>query len=319
MTATTHYPASPAERSRWIIERRGARNPVRTDRPYAQLLERERMEDGTVAPVATIFLTNRECPWTCVMCDLWRNTAPALPGSIPQQMDYALRHLPAGNSTVLKLYNSGSFFDPGAIPTSDWPQIAKLAQPFHRVIVECHPRLVNRSVLDFAALLSGSLEVALGLETCHPRALEKLNKRITLADYQSAAALLRANNISVRTFLLAGVPFIRDHEQEYWIHQSIHEAFAAGSNVVSLIPTRLGNGALDNLAITADFREPRLAELEAAHEFGLERRAGRVFADTWNLARFSNCDLCASARRERLDRMNLSQQVEPRVECSCAC
>jgi len=67
-------------------------------------------------PVATIFLTNRECPWRCVMCDLWKNTLiDSVPlGAIPSQIDYALARLPAARQ--IKLYNSGSFFDTQAIP-----------------------------------------------------------------------------------------------------------------------------------------------------------------------------------------------------------
>jgi uncharacterized Fe-S cluster-containing MiaB family protein len=79
---------------------------------------------GAVVPVATIFLTNRECPWRCLMCDLWRNTlvdsVPA--GAIPEQIEFALRQLPPARH--IKLYNSGSFFDRRAIPPEDFPAIA---------------------------------------------------------------------------------------------------------------------------------------------------------------------------------------------------
>ena len=53
--------------------------------------------DGTVIPGAAVFLTNRECPWRCVMCDLWKNTlAESVPiGAIPAQIDFALARLPA--------------------------------------------------------------------------------------------------------------------------------------------------------------------------------------------------------------------------------
>jgi radical SAM enzyme (TIGR01210 family) len=318
VTVAAHYPEHPVERTRWILARRGSRNEVRSDRAYAQLIERERMDDGSVAQVATIFLTNRECPWKCVMCDLWRNTAPAPRGSIPQQIERALEKLGgAKHPRVLKLYNSGSFFDVGAIPRSDWRAIARLCDAFERVIVECHPRLVSDAILKFKSLLDAELEVALGLETCHPGALAKINKRITVSDFGRAARFLRANDINVRTFLLVGTPFIPHQEQARWTRQSIEAAFEAGSNVVSLIPTRAGNGALEELISKGEFCEPGLCDLEAAQEFGLRLKAGRVFADTWDIERFSKCSNCCAARGERLDRMNLSQTIEARVECSC--
>jgi len=317
---TSIYPQEPTARSRWIAERRGARNPVRRDRAYAQLLEREPMEDGSIQEVATIFLTNRECPWKCVMCDLWRNTTPVAQGSISKQIETALGELPgAERATVLKLYNSGSFFDFGAIAQSEWPAIAKMCSQFDHVIVECHPRLVNGNLLRFADMLNGTFEIAMGLETCHLEALEKINKRITVADFENAARFLHLHNISVRTFLLVGVPFIPENQQEEWIRESIRVASDAGSNVISLIPTRLGNGALDELARAGQFKEPQLADLERAFAFALTESGVRVFADTWDIERFCQCNSCAGARRSRLVRMNLSQELEPRVECACGC
>src|SRR6185503_13071383 len=157
--------------------------------------EQERMASGEVANVATIFLTNRECPWKCLMCDLWRNTAPVPPGSVPRQIEHALSRLP--DASVLKLYNAGSFFDVGAIPRSDWRDIISLCLPFEQLVVECHPRLVGRNVLEFADMFQGQLEVAMGLETCNPVALEKLNKRITVQDFARSARFLRENKIAV--------------------------------------------------------------------------------------------------------------------------
>lgn len=317
MIATTAYPEIAKERNRWIVERRGAKNPVLPDRAYAKFIERERMEDGSIADVATIFLTNRECPWKCVMCDLWRNTAPAAPGAIPKQIERALAELNTG-ATVLKLYNSGSFFDEGAIPRSDWPELARLCAPFEHVIVECHPKLVDARVLEFSQMIPGRLEVAMGLETAHPQALEKINKRITVEDFARATDFLRGNKIAVRTFLLVGVPFIPVTEQARWLERSIESAFAAGSNLVALIPTRTDNGAMEELLARGDFVEPLMTDLERGQEYGLGFNAGRVFADTWDIKRFAECGKCADERIARLGYLNLSQQIEPRVECHCA-
>src|SRR5206468_4223048 len=115
------------QRDEWIVAQRPSRNRVDPQIPYAYLVEQERAESGEVLEVATIFLTNRECPWRCLMCDLWRNTlADTVPvGAIPTQIDYALARLPRARE--IKLYNSGSFFDRRAIPASDYPEIAERA------------------------------------------------------------------------------------------------------------------------------------------------------------------------------------------------
>ncbi len=57
-----------------IVQARGPRNAVDQTRPYAFMVEEERSASGVVEPVATLFLTNRECPFRCLYCDLWKNT-----------------------------------------------------------------------------------------------------------------------------------------------------------------------------------------------------------------------------------------------------
>ncbi|HEX3127861.1 MAG TPA: radical SAM protein, partial [Thermoanaerobaculia bacterium] len=59
------YPERAADRDAWILARRSARAALDPRRPYAYLVEDERAENGEVVPVATLFLTNRECPWHC--------------------------------------------------------------------------------------------------------------------------------------------------------------------------------------------------------------------------------------------------------------
>ena len=116
---------------KWIISNRGKKNPVDPQKPYAWIVEKERTISGKIEDTASIFLTNSECPFYCLMCDLWKNTTDfrVEPGAIPHQINYALQRLPHG-ATQLKLYNSGNFFDKGAIPESDYRQIAG-PSPWH--------------------------------------------------------------------------------------------------------------------------------------------------------------------------------------------
>jgi len=65
-----------------------------------------------------------------------------------------------------------------------------------------------------------------------------------------------------------------------------------------------------------EFSPPRLSTLEKALELALKLRAGRVFADTWNLESFSECSVCLDNRRERLRLMNLRQQFLPAICCA---
>lgn len=309
------YPAS--ERDRWVLSRRGERSRLDPRTPYAFLVEPEIGLDGEEVPVATLFLTNRECPFRCLMCDLWQDTLEekTASGAIPAQIRHALDRLPPARQ--IKLYNAGSFFDPSAIPQADYSEIARLCAPFERVIVESHPAFLGDRCLQFRDLLGPArLEVAMGLETVHPEVLARLNKRMTLDRFREAADWLREHEIDLRVFILVRPPWLSEAEGVEWAKRSLDFAAECGASVSCVIPTRAGNGAMEALAEAGEWHPPTLPSLEAALEHGLSLKRGRVFADLWDIERFATCADCAPARVERLRVMNRTQQVTPPATCS---
>lgn len=303
--------------NKWILAHRGPKNSVNPNEPYAFLVEKELMPSGKIEDVATIFLTNKECPFRCLMCDLWKNTTDStVPlGAIPRQIEFALGKMPSVEH--IKLYNSGNFFDPKAIPVEDYEAIAKLLYGFRTVLVENHPKLMDEKVLDFQQLLKGELQIAIGLETAHPEVLQKLNKQMTLADFDSSVQFLKSYNILSRAFILLRPPFLSESEGVEWAKKSIDFAFKCGVECCTIIPTRAGNGALDFLKQQELFKSSRVISLEDVLQYGISTGRGRVFADLWDLEIFSVCDLCIDQRKARLNQMNLQQEVLAPVICSC--
>ena len=312
------YPAR--ERSTWIL----AQRPPRTgepdpEKPHGVFLEEEKNAAGAVVSSGVVLLTNKECPWRCLMCDLWKDTTTySVPvGAIPRQIDFALTAWEARGllPVQVKLYNSGSFFDPAAIPPEDYAVIADKVAFAQNNVVEFHPRLIGHLTFHLRDLVSGSLEVAMGLETAHPETLERLNKNFDLTQFAQAAELLRREKIALRAFVLVKPPFMDEAEGLEWAVKSADFAFSCGASAVSLIPTRPGNGAMERLLASGEFVPPQLRTLERALDGALALKKGRVFADTWGLDPFSACPKCFAARQRRLHAINLAQEPQAIVQC----
>lgn len=296
------YPGTPAARDRFIIDLRGPR-PQHDPWRYQDLaIDDEQTERGGIARVGTVFLTGRECPWRCAMCDLWRYTTredtPA--GAIPAQIESARRawHERGESISRLKLYNASNFFDPRAVPQADYAPIASHVADLDQVIVESHPSLIGDRVDRFRDALNNHvgrpfqgrrLEIAMGLETVHPAALDALNKRMTTDDFAAAADELRRRDISLRVFLLIGPPFIPADEQDAWLLKSVAFAEACGASVISLIPTRAGNGAMEALTAQGLFRALAREDIERAfrlvvdsHQSPVSSQSSvRILLDPW--------------------------------------
>jgi radical SAM enzyme (TIGR01210 family) len=302
----------------FVLKHRSAKNHLDSYRSYASIWEEERDHRGALAPTAVVFLTNKECPFRCVMCDLWVNTLDdTVPrGAIAAQIRAALADVPPASQ--IKLYNAGSFFDPAAIPPDDDEEIARSVEGFDRVIVESHPAFLagahGERCLRFRDLIAGRLEVAIGLETAHPGVLGRLNKKMTIETFRRAAGFLDEHDIALRVFVLLRPPFMPADEAAEWACRSVDLAADCGATACALIPTRGGNGAME--AIGREFTPPRLPALETAVEYGLSRGDMRVFADLWNIERFFDCR-CSRDRAERLAIMNREQRVSARVVCTC--
>ncbi|MFW6348319.1 MAG: radical SAM protein [Cyclonatronaceae bacterium] len=300
-----------------VLALRGPKHKLDAFRPYNLLHEAEPQPDGTTTAVNTIFLTNKECPFKCVMCDLWKHTLDGRtpPGAIVAQIRYALEQLPP--APIIKLYNNGNFFDPAAIPPAEYRAIAALLQEAGagRVIVENHPKIGRRLIPRFQQALGAEirLEIALGIESVHPEVLPKLNKKTSVQEIADTAAFLQKHDIALRGFILLNPPFVQPPTPDnyiYWCLKSIDFAFSHGFETVSIIPVRGGNGMMEQLKAGRQFYDHENATLplpemllEVAEEAGRQKR-GRIFVDTWDIERFFDSSVSPENQQRLRTRLN---------------
>jgi radical SAM enzyme (TIGR01210 family) len=285
---------------------------------HGTTLDEERRPNGSVERALTIFVAGAECRFTCSFCDLWKWTidGPTPAGALPKQIEDVLNEHDGPLPGRLKLYNASNFFDPRAVPIDDAPAIARLAAPFGGLTVESHANTIGPNTAAFARQLTGRLEVAVGLETIHPVAAARLNKRLELTRFDRAAGFLSDNGIDLRVFVLLGAPYVPADESVAWTVRSVNYAVERGAAVVSIIPVRGRNGEMERLRALGSFTPPTLSQLEQALDACLGRASTVVTADLWDVDELATCDRCRPARVGRLARLNLTGRAEPRIDCS---
>jgi radical SAM enzyme (TIGR01210 family) len=320
----------PATRASNVRARRSAKPDHDPRSAQGWQREQERQPDGELVDDLTVFLTGGECPWACVFCDLWRYTidAPTPTGAIPQQLKKVIEACgPLPSSAQLKLYNASNYFDAKAVPEADDAAVANLARPLDRVIVESHPKLIGARTFRFAERLDGTLQVAMGLETVHPKAQPKLGKGADLDAYASAAQALASHGITWRAFVLVGAPWVPTEEDSQWVQRTARFAIDHGADHITLIPVRGGNGTLEQLQQTGHWTPPTLRQLEAAYDTCFGQSVGQglgqgqravVSADLWDLKALpGGCPTCRGPRTERLAMLNRTGRMLAPIACRC--
>lgn len=306
----------PNAYDRWVRAERPAKAPVTAERAVGAWVEDEVLPDGRPGRVGVVILANRECPYSCVFCGLWRDTTDATPapGQVARQVAAALERF--GPVDAIKLYNAGSFFDPLAMTDADREAIASLCRHLGWVIVESRPEMADRRCVEWASRLGGRLEVAIGLEVADDRILALLNKRMRLRQCAQASVFLREHGIGVRAFVMVKPPLVPERRAAGLAVDTARWAIDHGATTVSLIPSYMTPGAMERLAAAGFFRPPRLWSVYEAAQGAVALRRAVVVVDTWNLQTLRDCPACFDALRDALRALNRTGRL-PRAHCSC--
>jgi len=192
-------------------------------KPLACWRGKERYNGGTVECLTIIFESGG-CSWArCRMCSYRHEryqtqSCDALAGHLHAQLGWVLSQFAPDEFSMIKIFTSGSFFDPQEVPPAFRSEVARAFRG-KIVIAESRPEyIVPDTVEGFVADLDNGthatpLYCAVGLETTSDQIREKcINKGFAYADFNRAAAVAHAAGAGVKAYLLFKPLFLTEAE-----------------------------------------------------------------------------------------------------------
>jgi len=238
-------------------------------RPYAAWTGSDRIGNRVLSTL-TVILKTGGCSWNrCRMCS-YRHVRLGAAGEgelarlLLAQVSWLKDRFPMDNIDCVKIYTSGSFFDPAEVPGAARDAIGSLVRG-KIVIAETRPEfVVTDRVASFREIIDdGShdlpLYVAIGLETSNDFIREKcINKGFSWDDFLLASKAARSAGAGVKTYLLAKPPFLTERESIEDVVSSIN-ALRGIADMISLNPCSVQKGTeLEYYWNQGEFRPPYL-------------------------------------------------------------
>jgi radical SAM enzyme (TIGR01210 family) len=193
------------------------------------------------------------------MCGFASEGAPATEEDLMAQFRAATKDL-SSEDRMVKIYTSGSFFDPAEVSESVSSQILDglSAAGVEKLVVESRPEYVTLELVkDSVARIR--TEVGIGLETSSDLVREySIRKGFSFEDFRAAAKTVHAAGGSVKTYLLLKPPFLSEGVAIYDALRSARDA-APHSDVLSLNLANIQRGTLiERMWMQGDYRPPWL-------------------------------------------------------------
>jgi len=196
----------------------------------------------------TIIFKSAGCTWSkCRMCSYRherysdQHSPEILLSRLRAQLAWVNRQYNSEEYRMVKIFTSGSFFDPREIPPAFLSDIAASFRG-KLVVAETRPEFVYSETLSaFMTILDDGtwntpLYCAMGLETSNDRIREKcINKGFTFSDFKKAASSAHAVGAGVKAYLLFKPLFLTEAEALADMKSSIRDA-ADHAEMVSMNP-----------------------------------------------------------------------------------
>lgn len=221
-------------------------NPVPVEKPLACWGGKERY-DNDLVDCLTIIFASGGCSWSkCRMCSYRHEriggvSCETLLSRLRAQLAWVLRENDPGKFRMVKIFTSGSFFDPAEVPPAFLQDVAAAFRG-KLVIAETRPEYLRHDTLRafIEGIDDGSWETplycAIGLETSNDMIREKcINKGFSFADFTAAAATARSAGAGVKAYFLYKPLFLTEREALDDMERSIRDVLPY-ADMISMNP-----------------------------------------------------------------------------------
>ena len=232
------------------------------EKPVSFWIKKDRLLNE-IGKEFTIILRTKGCNWAlgmnggCSMCGYIQdaNIGDVEPIQIINQFDYAINskldQIEKDNDNyILKIFNSGSFFDESEIAqdvrTSIYEKIADINK-IKEVVIESRVEHIDSEKLkEIGKFLKDKyIEIGIGLETVDDYIrINYINKGLLFEDFRSAFQLCREHNIGVKAYLLFKPPFLNEIGAIDDCSHSIKKLIDMKVNTISINPVNIQKGTL---------------------------------------------------------------------------
>lgn len=235
---------------------------MQLDKPVSSWIKEDRLLQKK-GKEFTIILRTKGCSWAlgeyggCSMCGYIQDSTIEKIDQIHiiNQIDYAFRENINEISSdeadfILKIFNSGSFFDDDEISEEVreylYKKIANIPKIKEVVLESRVDYITNNKLKKMKEVLKNKhVEVAIGLETTNDYIRNKyINKGLSFKDFLNAVQLCKENNVGIRAYLLFKPPFLNEQTAIEDCVNSIHTLAKLKIDTISINPLNIQKDSL---------------------------------------------------------------------------
>lgn len=240
-----------------------------TEKPLASWRGKDRYE-GRILDTLTVIFRSGGCSWNrCRMCGYRHERYPDLARDelterMMRQVRWVKENFRDEDYQVLKIFTSGSFFDPDEVP----PAVRRaVAEAFRgkAVIAETRPEYVDAdAVSEFREGIDTGdwdkpLHVAVGLETTNDLIRERsIDKGFSYADFLRATEAAHAAGAGMKAYLLMKPPFLTEREARDDMVRSIKDVAPVADSISMNLCTVQSRTEVEHLWKQHAYRPPYL-------------------------------------------------------------